>query len=309
MYYNPGSSDPTQPRQHPVQLRRPRPGRGGGCLLPALMALLMPLLICGACVSVYLVFPPPHRNILVMGLDARPGEGVVARTDSIMLVGVKPAQFRVSVLSIPRDLFINVPGYGMQRINTVNVLGETDAATDGPALLRAGILQNFGIESHHYVRLNFQGFVELIDALGGVTIDVERVIVDHAYPTADGGVMTVRFESGQQHMNGERALIYARTRSGDDDYQRARRQQQVLAALVRRLQDPTTWPAAIAVLNRHMETSISLVDAAMLAPSLIFSAGRFEQLVIDRDYILPSGEGYNVPNYPLIATWTHERFR
>lgn len=296
---------------HEIAVSQPEPHsrrpifRRLSCLF---LILLLPLFICGAVIVLYLVFPPPHIDLLVMGLDAREGEGAIARTDSILIVGIRPANFRVSVLSIPRDLFIDTPGYGMQRINTINVLGEVESPGEGPGLLAQSIAQNFGIDMERYIRLNFGAFVELVDAVGGISIDVERVIEDHAYPTADGEVTSIRFESGIQHMDGERALIYARVRHGSDDYDRARRQQQVLSALLARLANPGRWPALIEVLNKHLDSDLSLWDAALLAPSLVLSSGRVEQFVIDRDTIQNSGAGYNIPAYDRILPWLEDRF-
>jgi LCP family protein required for cell wall assembly len=277
-------------------------------MLVFLALCLIPAFLCGICLVIYFVFPPQHLDVLVMGLDSRQSEGFASRTDSIMLLGIDPAQLRVSVLSIPRDLFIDVPDYGMQRINTVNVLGEQQVANYGPALLVSSIERNFGVKPERYVRLDFAAFVAIIDAVGGVTIDVERVLVDDAYPTEDGGVTTVRFESGVQNMDGERVLIYARTRHADDDYQRAKRQQQVLSALAAKLANPLVWPPVLSILGRSIDTDLTLIEMLTIMPPLVLNAGRFEQLVIDRDYISGTGDGYAVPNYALIAPWLDGRF-
>ena len=272
------------------------------------LILLVPVFLCGLTLVFYLVFPPPQTDILIMGVDSREGDGWLARADSIMLVGINPAQLRVSLLSIPRDLSIDTPGYGIQRINTVNMLGEMEQAGRGTTLLAEAIQQSYGVSIERTVRLNFNGFVELIDAVGGITIDVERAIVDDLYPTADGGVMTVRFESGVQHMDGERALIYARTRHSDDDYRRAERQQQVVSALLGKLANPLYWPAALSVLNRAVETNLTLWDMIRLAPPVILNRGRFEQLVIDRDKITATAEGVAIPDYDQIKSWLMGRF-
>ncbi|MEO8608974.1 MAG: LCP family protein [Chloroflexota bacterium] len=257
---------------------------------------------------IYLVFPPQHVDILILGVDSRPGEGYVSRTDSIMLLGIDPAHLRTSILSIPRDLFIEVPGFGEQRINTVNVLGEEQGQGRGVDLLSASLVQDFGIQTDRYARLEFSGFVELINAVGGVSIDVERSIVDDSYPTPEGGVTTIRFDSGVQHMDGERALIYSRTRHADDDYQRANRQQQVISALMAKMANPAHWPAVIAVLNRAMDTNLTVLDLALLAPPVLLNIGRYDRLVIDRDYILGTAEGHAVPDYPKINPWLAGRF-
>ncbi|MBC7812763.1 MAG: LCP family protein, partial [Burkholderiales bacterium] len=243
-----------------------------------------------------------------VGVDARPGEGMVTRTDSIMLIGVNPQRMQVSLLSIPRDLFIDVPVYGMERINTVNALGEQEQADYGVTLLSQAIGQNFGVGIDRYARLDFNGFVAVIDAVGGVDIEVPGVIEDYAYPTANFDTIAVRFEAGWQHMDGERALIYARTRHGDDDYQRAARQQQVISALASKLIIPVYWPGAAAAIGRSVETNLSPIDMLLIAPPVLFSGGNFEQLVIDRSTIITTGDGVAVPNYELVNPWLAERF-
>jgi anionic cell wall polymer biosynthesis LytR-Cps2A-Psr (LCP) family protein len=120
--------------------------------------------------------------------------------------------------------------------------------------------------------------------------------------------MSIRFDSGIQYMDGERALMYARTRHADDDYQRAARQQQVVAAVVARLVNPLRWPSVLGVLQRNVDTNLTLVDLLQLAPPVLLSGGRFDQLVINRDYLIGTADGYAVPNYELILPWLRERF-
>jgi LCP family protein required for cell wall assembly len=269
---------------------------------------MTPIFLCGLSLVAYLLFPPPQIDILVMGLDSRAGQGMVSRSDSVILMGVDPARLRVSLLSIPRDLHIEVPNYGSQAINTINMLGEMEQPGSGAVLLSASLVQSFGVHPERYVRLDFAGFVELVDAVGGVMIYVDRVIVDDAYPAENGDVMSVRFESGMQYMDGERALIYARTRHSDDDYRRAERQQQVLSAVAGRLANPVNWPGVLSVLAQRLDTNVTLWDMATLMPPVLLNGGRFEQLVINRDYIVGTAEGYAVPDYARIAPWLQERF-
>lgn len=274
-----------------------------------LFALFMtPVLCCGWSLLIYLIFPPPPTDILILGLDSRAGEGAAARTDSIMLLGIVPGQLQVSLLSMPRDLFIEVPGYGSQRVNTINLLGEQAATGSGPALLAASIQATFGVGVDRFVRLDFQGFVRLIDAVGGVTIDVERAIVDDAYPTEDGGTVSIRFDPGLQHMDGERALIYARTRHTSDDYQRAVRQQQIIGALAGRLLNPLVWPGALAALGSSMETDLTIGDMLGLSLPVLVNRGRFDQLVIDREWIVGSAQGHAMPNLERLIPWLRPRF-
>lgn len=314
MYIVRTEADPAQQAQQPVQPQPPTPGyqptpkkrRLRWRRLIAIV-LLLPLFSCAACLLVYVIIPPPPADVLILGVDARPGEGYVTRTDSIMLLGVQPRRMRVSLLSIPRDLFINVPGYGSQRINTVNVLGELEQAGTGPQLLSSGIANSFGIEPDYYARLNFDAFVQLVDAVGGLTIDVPKTIVDTQYPTRDYGTITVRFDPGRQRMDGETALIYARTRHADDDYGRAERQQQVLNALMRKLANPLHWGSAITVITLNVDTDMSVLEMLLYAPPVVIGGGTMDRLVIDRDYILP-GSGGAVPDYNKLAPWLEPRF-
>ncbi len=257
---------------------------------------------------VYLLLPPPPVTVLVLGVDARLDEGYATRTDSIMLIGIQPNRLRTSVLSIPRDLIIHTPSYGFQRINAINVLGEMERKGYGPELLHESIAQSFGIDPpDRYIRLNFEAFEELIDAVGGVTIDIERAVIDHAYPTDNYSTITVRFDVGREHMNGTRALQYARTRHSDDDYHRAKRQQQVVAAFSRKLLNPLNWPAVTNVIVRHTDTNLSPLDLAVIAPTLLLSGGEIDRMVIDRDHITPV-KGGAAPDYEKLAPWMTDRF-
>ncbi|MFQ3565620.1 MAG: LCP family protein [Aggregatilineales bacterium] len=299
------------PQPHHASPGPPRPQRAArrpcGCFPAALLIFFAPIFVCGLSLVAYLLLPPPSLSVMVLGLDARPNEGFMARADTIMLISVQPRVQRVSLLSIPRDLFFEVPGYGYQRINAVHMLGEVEGEGRGPALVAQAIERGFGFSPDRYVRLNFETFVELIDAVGGITVNIERPIVDPLYPTPDGGTTVLRFEAGLQILDGERALAYARTRNADDDYARAGRQQQVLLALSRRLLNPATWPAALSVFSRSLDTDLTLLDAAAL-PTIALNAGRFERLVIDRSLITANARGQAVPNYAALADWVNERF-
>ena len=273
-----------------------------------LWLLITPFFCCGFSLLIYLVFPPPPVNILVLGTDGRASEGFLSRTDSIMLIGVKPSQLRLSLLSIPRDIFIEVPGFGSQRINTINLLGEKQQRGTGPALVMEAISQDFGIRLDRYVRLDFNGFVQLVDAVGGITIDVEHTIIDDQYPTENDGVEYVKFDMGVQQMDGKRALIYARTRHADDDYHRAARQQQVISALFAKLVNPLRWPAAAAAMRSSVDTNLTIGDMFTLVVPALLNRGRYDGLVIDRDYIKGSSEGRAVPDYAKLLPWLKDRF-
>jgi LCP family protein required for cell wall assembly len=270
--------------------------------------IFWPMFCCGLLSVTYLVFPPPRLNLLIIGLDSRGAEGYIARTDSLMLVGANPAQLRLSLLGLSRELFIDVPGFGAQQINVVNVLGEQNAPGDGPRLLAESIEQDFGLQVDRYLRLDFAAFIAVVDAVGGVTVDVEKRIVDDLYPDGEGGVIEVIFEPGLQELTGERALQFVRTRHSDDDYARARRQQQVIDSLLTRLRNPLRWLPAWSAFSQHVDTNLSLTDALALGPAVILNAGRYERLVIDRDLILGTAAGHPVPDYDKLTPWLVGRF-
>jgi LCP family protein required for cell wall assembly len=298
------------PLNNPYEQRSSRSRRRSGCLKWLVLAggaLVGLIIMCSGLTLGYVLLPPPPMDILVVGMDSRGNEGAVARTDSIMVININADTVKVSVLSIPRGLFVNVPRYGSQMINTANFLGEVDEAGTGMTLLSQTIQQNFGIEIDGYIRMDFSGFEAMIDAVGGVDIDVPYVVEDYAYPTHDYGTVQIRFETGWQRMDGERSLIYARTRHGDDDYRRAERQQQVLSAFVSRSINPLAWGNLLVALNQSVETNLSLSDMMMIAPTAFVSNGKFNQLVINRDYILAGTNG-PIPDYDKIASYISENF-
>lgn len=279
-----------------------------GCGLLA----LAPWVCLGELLVAYLVFPPAPADMVLMGLDARPGQGNLTRTDSVMLLNITPGDLRVSLLSIPRDVYIQVPDLGEQRINTINMLGEyTLEGTTGPDLLKASLKESFDVNIEKYVRLDFSGFVELVDAVDGVDIDVPKLIVDNEYPTMDGGFMTVRFEPGPQHMDGERALQYVRTRHADDDYRRAERQQQVVDAILSKLSDPRhvpDWLAVAHVVQSRADTDLSTWDMVRLAPALLIGWPNRTHRVLEREDLIGMAAGYWRPDYERLLPWIEAHF-
>jgi LCP family protein required for cell wall assembly len=277
--------------------------RRAGCLAIALAALFL----AGACGLIYVVVPPAPLDVLVLGLDARAGDGNVARADSLMLVGIDAAALRVSLLSVPRDLRLDVPGYGEQPINVAHALGEQAEAGSGPALTGAALEAPLEVGIDRYVRLRFEDLAALIDAVGGVTIDVERTIRDDAFPLSATVTQAVQFDPGLQWMDGARALQYARTRHADDDYARAGRQQQVLQAFARQLLNPLTWPGVLAALGA-IDTDLNFADLLGAAPVILLNAGRFEQRTIDRSLLVTRDDGRVVVDWDALRPWVETHF-
>jgi LCP family protein required for cell wall assembly len=177
-------------------------------------------------------------NILVIGLDRRPAEGSEpTRTDTIFVLHVDPKANTSTIVGFPRDLVVDIPGTegGVyeDRINSAYVAGElTDYSGGGVGLMKEVFYDNFNIKIDKYVIIDFVGFEELIDALGGIDIDVTNPVYDPYYSHTElpGDYYPVEWDVGVHHMNGMDALAYARVRFSGDDLDRIYRQQQVIFA-------------------------------------------------------------------------------
>lgn len=176
-------------------------------------------------------------TVLLLGVDARPGEGFRARSDALMLVRLDPQQGRATLLSMPRDMWVAIPGYGQGKVNGAFYYGAAAGAGSGMELAKQTIGGAFGVPIDHAVVIDFAGFRSLIDALGGITVDVPKEIYDGQFPTDDYGYMVAHFKQGPQQMDGARALVYARTRHPDSDFERIKRQQLVLLGITNRLKE------------------------------------------------------------------------
>jgi LCP family protein required for cell wall assembly len=159
-----------------------------------------------------------YLNIVLLGSDRRPGSGAW-RTDSMIVVSVDMTDNVVRLLSIPRDLWVYIPGYGNNRINTADLWGELAKKGTGPDRVKQTIYYNLGIPIHYYVRVDFQGFMKIIDTVGGIDVDVDCPLPD------------IKLTAGMQHFDGAQALRYARSRHSTNDFDRGRRQRKVLMAL------------------------------------------------------------------------------
>ncbi|MFC1961356.1 LCP family protein, partial [Chloroflexota bacterium] len=173
-------------------------------------------------------------TILLMGWDRRPGDPPDAayRTDTMMLVSIDPATNSLGVLSVPRDLYVNIPGYNqLQRVNSAYVLGELQQPGYGHELAQQTVMHNLGIRVHDYLIVDFNAFTTVIDAIGGIDVDVPYNISDPQYPNMYYGYDPFYITAGEHHLDGATALKYARTRHGSSDFRRAERQQQVVFAI------------------------------------------------------------------------------
>lgn len=214
-------------------------------------------------------------NFLLLGSDAGVGR-IGTRTDTVILVSIDPTTGDAAMLSVPRNL-TEAPlpeGMGVWSCNCFPDIithlwanGEwyPDAfpGPDSPSVnaLKAAIGSTFDLEVHHYAKVDLVGFVEMIDAVGGVTIDVPERIVDDQYPHELGGTERVVIEAGEQHLDGHLALAYSRIRRGSGDFARMHRQRCVIAALIDQTGPAdllTGLPAFASAVRDHVETDIPL---------------------------------------------------
>jgi LCP family protein required for cell wall assembly len=257
-------------------------------------------------------------NILLLGIDQRPQETGPWRTDTMILVSVDPATDSASVLSIPRDLWVTIPGYGENRINTAHFLGDSERYPGGGvALAKKTIWYNFGIPVHYYVRINFTGFEKLIDAIGGLTINVEKPIHDEAYPDENYGTFVLDIPAGVQHMDGKRVLQYVRSRHGSSDFDRMARQQQVLRAALDRalsLSIPLSRiPKLIELAGDTVKTDMTLDEILALAQIVQrMDSSRVRSGIIDSSMttskMTPQGWLVEVPDWDKIRPLLDELF-
>ena len=233
-------------------------------------------------------------NILLIG-SATTNPSNPGLTDVLMIMSVNLDLPAVSVLSLPRDLFVYLPYLRRVKMNQVYFYGEQMTERDGIDALYDTIRYNFGIEIDHYVRVDFNTMPDLIDALGGITLGVDCAIQDWRLKEPD----LDRFDednwamytllTGNRYMDGELALWYMRSRRTSSDLDRNRRQQDVLRAVWRRIraQDllgdlPQLW----GIVNELVETDMTIADAYSFLPlarQLDLSDVRFMQFTYQRD--------------------------
>ena len=212
-------------------------------------------------------------NILLLGIDRRGGTGWGYRTDTIIIVTLEPSNKTAGLLSIPRDLQVPIPDLGEDRINTVNVYGYVQHYPgEGPALLKKTIEASFAIPIDYYILADFDGFRGIVDALGGIELEVPRELHDTQYPDPKlddpYAYRTIHFDPGWQRMDGERALEYARSRMSTSDADRAWRQQQILLAIretVLKLNLIPELPKLATTLKDSVQTDMTLEDMLELA--------------------------------------------
>lgn len=250
-------------------------------------------------------------NILVLGIGG-PGHDGPYLTDTMLVISIDKKDGRAAMISIPRDLLVDTYKFGKRKINSLNAYAEAERAGSGAKFVRDVAEELLRIPINYYARIDFSAFEELIDAVGGIDIDVPRAFSDPLYPRISNPAQTttVTFEAGPQHMDGRTALIYSRSRHGNNnegnDFARSRRQQQVVLALKNTILSGGTLlsPAKIKeiyqILKERLDTNINALEAIQLV-------GTYKNLNPSADkiatHILIAG-----PDAPLYATYYNNQY-
>ncbi|MBE2223267.1 MAG: LCP family protein [Anaerolineae bacterium] len=257
--------------------------------------------------------PKGTTNILLLGSDDPIDNADAGRTDTMMIVTINPEGPTASMISLPRDLYVYIPGFTMNRLNTAMSRGDTiDYPGGGIGMLEQTILYNFGIPIHYYAQVDFQGFQDIVDAMGGVDLAVScersdwRLKSPELYVEDPDNWEVFTLEPGVHHMDGDLALWYARSRLLDplSDWGRSRRQQQLLRAMFNQGLDlgllselPTLWNTYRNTVDTDMDIG-KMLQLATLAPAVrengiqnLYLAGKTESLVT------PGGAAVQIPKW------------
>jgi LCP family protein required for cell wall assembly len=264
--------------------------------------LLLLVLACLVITSGMYLLAPFRTNILLLGIDRAPEGTDVSRSDTIILLTILPLRGYVGMLSIPRDLWLNVPGVGENRINTAHFFAENENQGSGPKATMETIRQNFGVRLNYYVRVRFDGIQEIVDALGGLDLELDS-------PTSG-------YPAGRNHLDGTQALAFVRDRAGADDFFRMKHGQLFLKAMWREVLNPATWPrlpAALAAFDRSFDTNIPVWQWPRIGLAMLRAGpDGIDNRVIDREMVTPftTSGGAQVlnPNWSKIDPVIREMF-
>jgi polyisoprenyl-teichoic acid--peptidoglycan teichoic acid transferase len=215
-------------------------------------------------------------TVILLGIDQRPGDSGPFRTDTVIVLSFDPVRKSAAMISIPRDVYLDIPSYGMDTVNVANFLGDRDGypGGGGPELARKTVERFLGIPIDRYVVVNFQAFNTVINAVGPVEVCPTERIFDDRYPADEGNDMiTVEFQPGCQALDAVKLLQYARVRhNAGDDFGRATRQQEVIKAVQKRVlslggvsalvgQSGTIWAA----LKDNIHTNLTYDEILQIA--------------------------------------------
>ncbi len=254
-------------------------------------------------------------NIAVLGSDRRP-EWSEWHTDAIHIVSIQTERPAVTVISIPRDLYVYIPNFWMSRVNFADFYGDAYGYPGGgTALLRDTLLYNLGIRIDHTVRTDFDGLIGIVDTLGGIDVPVHCRIADRwPYPDENGEYPILTMEPGIVHMDGETALWYARSRMTTSVFSRERRQQQVLRAIYQRGRDlnmltqiPSLWGQVqeMVVTDLTFDEVVNLARVAFMLPDQNIRFYNIDRSMVT-PWTTPQGGSVFLPNWEAIEPMVAE---
>lgn len=207
-------------------------------------------------------------NVLLLGIGGRGHDGSNL-TDTIIVASYKPSTKEVAMMSIPRDLIVPIPGHGWRKVNNLYAIAEYNDKGTGGDYTKQIISQIFDVQIPYYIRIDFNGFVQLVDLVGGIDVNVPRTLSDYQYPIPgreeypeEERYEHLYIEAGQQHFDGSKALKYVRSRHGlgeeGSDFARAKRQQLVIEALMDKVFSLNTLlrPSKIKKIQSNLEENI-----------------------------------------------------
>ena len=260
-------------------------------------------------------------NVLLLGIDQRPGEHGYFRTDTMILLHINPQTGDVGMISFPRDLWVEVPGYWETRINSAHVIGDAKQYPGGgPALAKKTVENLIGQPVDYYVRINFEGFRKLLEEIGCIDIDVPKLINDPTFPDDNYGYDPLYLEPGHYCMDADLALKYARTRHVDSDFGRMQRQQQVIMAIKDKVLSSGELPHLVSraptllnILSDSVTTDMPLSKMIALANvARTLNLDNMRRLIIDVNMVEPTitekGAAVLMPKMDLIRAAVDDFF-
>jgi len=226
-----------------------------------------------------------HTNVLVLGVG-NPGHAGEKLSDTIMVISIDPATRHAVFVSIPRDLRVRLDDYGAVKINQANALG-------GSELARKTVESVLGITIQYSITTNFNGLKDLVDAVGGIDVNVTQELSDPDYPCSDDENRScgLKIAAGLAHMDGAKALQYARCRKGNcgNDFGRAARQQEVIDLIRSKIEKPSIvfHPIEIeksaAAIKKNMSTDMSGLNLVELLRGLNLAKNHSDRFVLSTD--------------------------
>jgi len=262
-------------------------GRRRGCGCAPLFGLILAI----AVLLVIYLLAPIRINIAFIGIDYAPEGSNLARSDTIVLASVVPLKPYIGMMSIPRDLWVNIPGFGENRINTAHFFAEANNPNSGPQALQETVRANFGVDMNYFVRIKFEGVREIVNAMGGVEIELTQPL---------GG-----YPAGVHYLTGKKALAFARHRLGADDFYRMEQGQILLMSILKQSLQPENWlrlPKVALTTIQVTDTNLSWWQLLRLGVAVLRAGPEgIERTLIGREMVSPyiTSDGASV----LLPDW------